>query len=81
MGDVQAVVANDERATLRVGDVSLKIDSDQRSRTWSSRRLRGADPDSGGPVAEPRAALWHGPSVRARSVTDDEVVVPNPDQE
>ena len=29
MGKVEVVVAHDERATLRVGDVFLKIDSDQ----------------------------------------------------
>ena len=29
MGEVEVVVAHSERATLRVGDVFLKIDSDQ----------------------------------------------------
>jgi aminoglycoside phosphotransferase (APT) family kinase protein len=51
--EVEVVVAHHERATLRVGDVFLKIDADQ-ART--DRRGRGdgdgAGPDSGGPVAQ-----------------------------
>src|SRR5205823_11680766 len=51
--EVEVVVAHHERATLRVGDVFLKIDSDSGAHRRRGRGdVYGADPNSGGPVAE-----------------------------
>ncbi len=51
--EVQVVVAHNERATLRVGDVFLKIDADQtRTDVEVEAMALGADPDSRGAVAE-----------------------------
>jgi hypothetical protein len=55
--EVEVVVAHHERATLRVGEVFLKIDADQTRTDVEVEAMRyGAGPDSGGPVAEAACA-------------------------
>ena len=56
--DVQVVVAHHERATLRVGDVFLKIDADQ------ARTDREVDAMAMAPIPTPQV-LWRTPPVLA----------------
>ena len=58
MGKVEVVVAHDERATLRVGDVFLKIDSDQTLTDVEVEAMALA------PIPTP-AVLWRNPPVLA----------------
>ena len=58
MDDIQVVVAHRERATLRVGDVFLKIDSDQTRTDVEVEAMAVA------PVPTPRV-LWRKPPVLA----------------
>jgi hypothetical protein len=55
--DVEVVVAHSERATLRVGEVFLKVDADQtRTDVEVEAMAVGTDPGSGGSVAAPARA-------------------------
>jgi aminoglycoside phosphotransferase (APT) family kinase protein len=56
--DVEVVVAHNERATLRVGDVFLKIDADQTRIDVEVKAMALA------PIPTPRV-LWHKPPVLA----------------
>ncbi|MER7175460.1 phosphotransferase [Streptomyces mesophilus] len=58
MDEVKVVVAHSERATLRVGDVFLKVDADQARRDVEVEALALA------PVPTPEV-LWHKPPVLA----------------
>ncbi len=58
--EVEVVVAHNERATLRVGDVFLKIDADQTRTDVEVEAMAMA------PVPTPRV-LWRKPPVAARS--------------
>ncbi|MFE4360114.1 phosphotransferase family protein [Kitasatospora sp. NPDC056800] len=58
MDEVEVVVAHSERATLRVGDVFLKVDADQ------TRIDREVEAMSLAPVPTPEV-LWHKPPVLA----------------
>ncbi|BCJ34069.1 aminoglycoside phosphotransferase [Actinocatenispora thailandica] len=58
MDEVSVVVAHSERATLRVGDVFLKVDGDR------ARLDREAEAMALAPVPTPKV-LWHRPSVLA----------------
>src|SRR3954453_14894293 len=58
VGEVQVVVAHDERVTLRVGDVFLKIDSDQTLTDIEVRAMGLA------PIPTPEV-LWRQPPVLA----------------
>ncbi len=58
MDEVEVVVAHSERATLRVGDVFLKVDADQARRDVEVEALALA------PVPTPEV-LWHKPPVLA----------------
>jgi hypothetical protein len=50
--EVEVVVAHDERATLRVGDVFLKIDADQTRTDVEVEAMAMAPIDPEGPVAQ-----------------------------
>ncbi|MFK4106835.1 aminoglycoside phosphotransferase family protein, partial [Streptomyces sp. NPDC019531] len=58
MDEVKVVVAHAERATLRVGDVFLKVDADQARIDVEVASMALA------PVPTPEV-LWHKPSVLA----------------
>ena len=58
VGEVEVVVAHDERATLRVGDVFLKIDSDQTLTDVEVEAIALA------PIPTPKV-LWRNPPVLA----------------
>ncbi len=58
MAEVEVVVAHRERATLRVGDVFLKIDADQRNTDIEVEAMARA------PVPTPEV-LWRNPPVLA----------------
>ena len=58
VGEVEVVVAHDERATLRVGDVFLKIDSDQKLTDVEVAAMALA------PIPTPEV-LWRKPPVLA----------------
>lgn len=58
MDEVEVVVAHSQRATLRVGDVFLKVDSDAANADIEARAIALA------PVPTPRI-LWHEPPVLA----------------
>ncbi|MFB8242644.1 phosphotransferase family protein [Kitasatospora purpeofusca] len=58
MGEVEVVVAHSERATLRVGDVFLKVDGDRARAEVEARAMALA------PVPTPEV-LWHRPPVLA----------------
>jgi aminoglycoside phosphotransferase len=67
MDEVNVVIAHSERATLRVGDVFLKVDADQ------ERIDREAEAISLAPVPTPKI-LWRKPSVLALSAVPGKVL-------
>jgi len=67
MDEVKVVTAHSERATLRVGDVFLKVDSDQ------ARLDREVEVMALVPVPAP-TVLWHKPSVLAISAVPGTVL-------
>jgi hypothetical protein len=67
MDEISVVVAHSERATLRVGDVFLKVDADQ------ARIDREVEAMALAPVPTPEV-LWHKPPVLAISAVSGSVL-------
>ena len=67
MDQVEVVVAHSQRATLRVGDVFLKVDGDASHADIEVQAMAMA------PIPTPRV-LWHQPPVLALAVVPGEAL-------